>query len=246
MREDERVWTVKQIINDYVQSPSLTHLRDPHSLLRVAQEIVRRLDAAHSIWRKWDGQRELVLKSALGCWIPLEDLHHFLNAMPGPELTVTDVAQRLKAFEEDPYSATPREELHAGCLALYEHEKLEGTELPAIIGLLQDHIDREEERLRTEQKEHYRQTRDQDRVAREQRLLSGADCGWTQLQKSLNWYCRTNGRTYRLSPTNDKMWKLHRVSAVADDEGGRLIGTYQRRGDATKVVAELARQPEPR
>jgi hypothetical protein len=54
--------------------------------------------------------------------------------------------------------------------------------------------------------------RDEQRMAREQRLLSGADCVWTQLQKSQHWYCRANGRTYRLSPTKDKMWQLYRVN----------------------------------
>jgi hypothetical protein len=55
----------------------------------------------------------------------------------------TDVAQRLKAFEEEAYSEYPKEELQSGCLALYEKEKAAGTELPAIIGLLRDHVERE-------------------------------------------------------------------------------------------------------
>lgn len=117
--------------------------------------------------------------------------------------------------------------------------------MSAIIGLLRDHVEREGERLHLEQRERYEQAREEHRLAREQRLLSGADCGWTQLQKTLNWFGRANGRTDRLSPTKDKMWPLHRVKAVADDEEGILIGTYQRRGDAIKVV-EVARQPEPR
>jgi len=31
-----------------------------------------------------------------------------------------------------------------------------------------------------------------------------------------------------------------------DDEKGALIGKSQRRGDATKVIAEMAYQPEPK
>jgi len=246
MREDERVWTVKELLFDYVKSPSLRHIRDPHSLVRLAQEIVRRFDRGNSIWRKWDGQREVLLKSASGCWIPTDDLRDFLNRMPGPQLTKTDVAQRLRSFEEEQYFSYPQEELQAGCLELYEKEKAEGTELAAIIGLLQEHVEHEEERLRVEQQERYRKWREEDRLAREQRLLSGADCEWTQMQKSLNWYCRSNGRTYRLSPTKDKMWHLHRVHSVSNEEDGVLIGKYQRRGDATKVVAHAAYQPEPR
>jgi hypothetical protein len=140
----------------------------------------------------------------------------------------------------------PDEELQPGCLALYEKEKAEGTELPAIVGQLRDHVEHEEERIRTEQHERYLQSREQDRIAREQRLLSGADCKWTQPHKSQHWYCRTNGRTYRLSPTKDKKWDLYRVTSTSDDEKGALIGKYQRRGDATKVVAEMAYQPEPK
>jgi hypothetical protein len=246
MREDERVWAVKDLLFDYVKSPSLRHIRDPHSLIKLAQEIVKRIDRGNSIWKKWDGQREVLLKSAIGSWIPVEDMRDFLNRMPGPPLTTTDVAQRLKAFEDEDHYAYPKEEFQSGCMALYEKEKAEGTELPAIIQLLRDYVDREEERSRVEHEERYKQLREQDRTAREQRLLSGADCKWTQLQKSPNWYCRTNGRTYRLSPTKDKMWNLHRVNSVSDDEKGALIGKYQRRGDASKVVAEAAYQPEPK
>lgn len=110
-------------------------------------------------------------------------------------------------------------------MAIYEREKANGTELPAIIGLLRDHVEREEERLRTEQRQQYEQWREKDRVAREQRLLSGADCKWTQLAKSPDWHCRTNGRLYRLSPTKDKMWNLHRANSV-DSPNGSLIGKY--------------------
>ena len=246
MKEDERIWAFKDALFDYVKSPSLRHIRDPHSIIKLAQEIVRRIDRGSSVWKKWDGQREVLLKSTVGCWVPIEDLREFLNRLPGPALTTTDVAQRLKAFEDEDYYSYPKEELQPGCLALYEKEKAEGTELPAIVGLLRDHVEREEERLRVEQHERYQQWREDDRVAREQRLLSGADCKWTQLQKSPHWFCRTNGRTFRLSPTKDKMWNLYRVNSTSEDEDGALIGKYQRRGDATKVVAETAYKPEPK
>jgi hypothetical protein len=246
MREDERIWAVKEVLFDYVKSPSLRHIRDPHSVIKLAQEIVKKIDRANSIWRKWDGQREVLLKSALGCWIPIEDLRDFLNEMPGPVLTATDVSQRLRSFEDEEYYSYPKDEFQKGCLAVYIKEKAEGTELPAIIGLLRDHVEREEERLRVEQQERYQRLREEERIAREQRLLSGADCKWTQLPKSPHWYCRTNGRTYRLSPTKDKMWNLFRVTSLEETEKGGLIGKYQRRGDATKVVAQMAFQPESR
>jgi|GEM_PF-992924 len=246
MREDERIWRVKELLFDYVKSPSLRHIRDLHSVAKLAQQIVNAMDRGNSIWTKWEGQREVLVKSALPCWIPVEDLQDFLNQMPGPKLTTTDVVQRLKAFEEESYAEYPKEELKSGCLALYEKEKADGTELPAIIGLLREHIEHEDDRIRAEREEQYRKWREEDRIAREQRLLSGADCGWTQLKNSLNWYCRTNGRAYRLLPTKDKMWHLHRVGSVSDNEKGSLLGKYQKRGDATKAVAEIAYQPEPR
>ncbi|MBB3148217.1 hypothetical protein FHS21_004660 [Phyllobacterium trifolii] len=246
MREDERIWAVKEVLFDYVKSPSLRHIRDPHSVIKLAREIVKKIDRGNSIWRKWDGQREILLKSAMNCWIPVEELRDFLNGMPGPALTTTDVSQRLRAFEDEDYYSYPKDELQEGCLAIYEKEKAEGTELPAIIGLLRDYVEREEERLRVEQHERYGRLREEDRLAREQRLLSGADCKWTQLAKSPHWYSRVNGRTYRLTPTNDKMWNLYRINSPLDNEKGALVGKYQRRGEVTKVIAQMAYQPEPK
>ncbi|MGO9397675.1 MAG: hypothetical protein ACLP19_07500 [Xanthobacteraceae bacterium] len=104
----------------------------------------------------------------------------------------------------------------------------------------------EEERLHAERLEEYQRQREEDRIAREQRLLSGADCKWTQLQRSRHWYCRGNGGTYRLSPSKDKMWHLYRVQSVSDVEEGVLVGKYRTRSDATKVVAEIAFRPEPK
>jgi hypothetical protein len=43
--------------------------------------------------------------------------------MPGPQLTLTDVAQRLKTFEDEHYYDYPNEDLQVGCLAVYEKEK---------------------------------------------------------------------------------------------------------------------------
>lgn len=246
MLEDERVWSVKHLLFDYVKSPSLRHIRDPNSVSTLARNIVARIDQANAIWQKWDGQRELLIKSAVGCWVPIEDLRDFLNSMPGPSLTTTDVAQRLRALEEEDTFRFPREEFKAGCLALYEREKAEGTELPAIVGALQEFVEAEEERRRHEQQAEYRRRREEEQTSKEQRLLSGADCKWTQIRKSPNWFCRSNGRTYRLTPTPEKKWRLDRVQSVSDEEGGDEIGTYLGRGDATKVVARIAYQLEPR
>ncbi|MEX2746446.1 IS3 family transposase [Rhizobium mongolense] len=50
----------------------------------------------------------------------------------------------------------PKEELQQGCLVRYQKEKADGTELPTIIGLLRDHVEREEERFRAEQERYQR------------------------------------------------------------------------------------------
>jgi hypothetical protein len=245
MAEDDRVWSVKELLASYVRSPSLRHIRDPHSLSKLAADIVKKLGRGSSPWKKWDAQRELLLKSAIACWIPFEDLRTFLNGIDGPALTLTDVIQRLSALEEEEPYSFPRDEFRNGCLSIYEREKAAGTELTAIIGLLREHVENEEQRLRSEHQERYQRLQEEDRIAREQRLLSGADCGWTQLAKSTFWYCRRNGRTYRLTPTKEKRWNLHRVTVVSDEEKGSLMGTYGGRADATKVIATAAYQLEP-
>lgn len=127
MEDDQRVWSVKELLFACVRGPSLRHIRDPYSVSRLATDIVKTLDRGSSPWKKWDAQRELLLKSAIACWIPADDLRSFLNQMDGPPPTLTDVIQRLAAFEEEgPYSFA-RDEFRAGCLAIYEREKSAGT-----------------------------------------------------------------------------------------------------------------------
>lgn len=153
------------------------------------------------------------------------------------------MVQRLRAFHEEPYSSYPNEELKAGCLALYETEKTQGTDLPAIVGALQEHIELEEERLRREQEETYRRTQEDDRIRRQQRFLAGADCGWTQIEKSEVFYCRRNGRAFRTQRANDKRWNLYRITNLED--AGILLGTYLGRREASTALEKIAYEPEP-
>jgi hypothetical protein len=127
----DRIYAIISALAEYVRSPSLRHLRDPHNLQKLAKEVVTVFDRAGSVWTKWDGRRDDVAKAAAQCWIPIEDLLAFLNTLPGPPLTLTDVKQRLRALWEEPYSAYPNDELQAGCLAIYETEKAAGTEMSA-------------------------------------------------------------------------------------------------------------------
>jgi hypothetical protein len=241
--ENDRLYAVTSKLFEYVKSPSLRHIRDPHSINKLAKEIVRDVDRASSVWEKWEGPREELAKAAAPCWIPTEDLLAFLNRLPGPSLTSTDVVQRLRAFHEEPYSTYPNEELKAGCLALFEAEKAQGTELRSIIGAIQEHIEFEEERLRLEREETYRRNQEAERFRLQQRFLAGADCGWTKIEKSEALYCRRNGRAFRTARTNDKRWNLYRITTLADV--GILLGTYQGRREANKALDKIAYEPEP-
>jgi len=240
----DRQYAVASLLFDYVKSPSLRHLRDPHSVHKLARDIVNAIDRAGSVWGKWEAEREEVAKAAAPCWIPMEDLLASLNNLPGPPLTKTDVEQRLRAIWEEPYSIYPNEALKDGCLALYHSEKAQGTEMRAIIGMLQEHREREDERLRREQEERYRKLKEEERAKLEQRFLSGADCGWTPIDSSAAFYCRRNGRTFRIVRSKDKRWTLFRVETIEDE--GELLGLYQRRGDANKALKTIAYANERR
>lgn len=242
--DNDRFYAVISKLADYVKSPSLRHIRDPHSLQKLAKEIIQSVDRAGAVWGKWEGRREEIAKAAACCWIPIDDLMTFLNRLPGPALTRTDVAQRLCAFWEEPWGEYPNEDLRVGCLALYETETALGTELPAIIGALREFIELEEDRLRRERDESCRRHREAERVRLEEKFLSGADSGWTPVKGSVDLYCRRNGRAFRIARGKDKRWKLHRITSPEDS--GVLLGTYQGRGDANKALQQIAYQPEPR
>ena len=105
--DSDRIYAVAYKLADYVKSPTLRHVRDPHNVQKLAKEIVQAVDQASSVWKKWEGAREEIAKAAAPCWIPTEDLQAFLNRLPGPALTHTDVVQRLRAFYEEPSASTP-------------------------------------------------------------------------------------------------------------------------------------------
>jgi hypothetical protein len=242
--QSERHYAVVSKLMDYVKSPSLAHVRELRNLQKLAEEIVRALDSSSAVWAKWDGQREDVAKAAAPCWIPVDDLQVYLNRLPGPKLTRTDVVERLRAFWEEPWERYPEESLRDGCLALYQKEKSEGTEMPAIVGAIRAHIEEEEERLRKEREQTYQRFKEEERIKLQERFLSGADCGWIQLDKSENFYCRRNGRAFRAARTKDKRWNLLRVKDQFDE--GELLGTYQGRREAGTALQQIAYAPERR
>jgi hypothetical protein len=245
MPQDDRVYRICRLVSDYVRSPSLRHLRDPHSLQCLAVDLLKEVGSANPIWTKWSADREAIARPAAYCWIPSEDLRAHLNQMAGPNLTKTDVVQRLRAFNEEPYEPLPDEMQKEACLKIFRLEQAEGTEMPAIIGAVQQFVEDDREQRRLAHQEQYRERLGAEQRAAEERLLSGADCKWTSLSSSKTLHCRANGRTYRLEPQSDKRLHLSRVNAP-DDPTGELIGRYSRRSEATKVVAEMAYKPEPR
>ena len=244
MYDNDRAEAVRSLLFEYVESPSLRHLRDVRSIDRLVRRIIQAVVREPSVWKKWEGEREALLRAAALCWVPFEGLRRFLNSLPGPALTVSDLAQRLRAVHEEPYSKYPDEALREGCLALYEREVADGTEMPAIIGALQEFVEEESNRLRCEAEAEYRQRQKEARDALECRFLSGADCKWTPIGGSKALYKRMNGRAYRLAPNKGKRWDLFRIETV--DDPGERVGTYGSRGDASKAMAKLAYEAEPR
>jgi hypothetical protein len=132
--DSDRIYRSKSRLFEYVKSLSLRHIRDPHSIQKLARELLSTVDRAGSIWSKWEGRREDLAKAATHCWIPIEHLQAYLNRLPGLQLTRSDVAQRLRAIHEEAWGQYPNEETKTSCFALYEAEKAQGTEVTAIIG----------------------------------------------------------------------------------------------------------------
>lgn len=243
--DDDRLYRVVRLVADYVRSPSLRHLRDPHFIQVLARAIVKDVCSYNPIWTKWTKEREAIARSAAFCWIPADDFRDYLNRMPGPQLTRTDVVERLRAFNEESYEPYPDDEQRATCLEIYHRERAEGTDMPAIVGAIQTFVEEDREQRRRAQQEAYRRNMEEQRQAAEDRLRSGADCKWTAIGAAKVVHCRVNARLYRLEPQPDKRWQLLRVDAL-EHAGGEFIGTYGGRGDATKAVREMAYKPEPR
>ena len=54
MAEDDRLQAIKHLLFNYVRSPSLRHIRDPHAVIVLANEIMRVINDRNSVWRKWE------------------------------------------------------------------------------------------------------------------------------------------------------------------------------------------------
>lgn len=244
MPDERREEVVRSLISRYVAARTPRQITDYFGITTLSRDIVKHLEEQFGLWRKWSPPREALAKSAVGCWIPLEDLRAILNEMPGQNLTPTDVAQRLRAFCEEECEP-PNKDLQDSCLAIYQEEKLQGTELVAIIGRLRDDVDLEETRLIHEEWDLQKREAEERRQALEQSFLTGEDCKWTPVGNSPDVFCRVNGRAYRLAPKESKTRNLFRIVSIGD-ASERLIGKYANRSEATKALADIAYQPERR
>ena len=54
--ESDRIYALTSILFEYVKSPSLRHIRDPHNIQKLATELLGAVDRSGSIWTKWEGQ----------------------------------------------------------------------------------------------------------------------------------------------------------------------------------------------
>lgn len=189
---------VRQLLVEYVSSPSLRHIRDYRALSNLAASIASTLNRNNTAWQKWTPTREELVIRAGPCWVPIDALARHLNKMPGPTLTQTDVAQRMRDLQEHDRCDFARDDLRESCEELFYREHAEGTELPAIIGALQEHVESEVAKLQAEQYTRWKTAEEEKRRALEQRFLSGADCKWTPVSGSKEVFCRLNGRAYRL------------------------------------------------
>jgi hypothetical protein len=71
MISEERRSALKRVLHDYVQSPSLQHLRDYQSINKLAAQILSTLVPERVVWTKWSEDREAIVRAAAPCWITL-------------------------------------------------------------------------------------------------------------------------------------------------------------------------------
>ncbi len=143
MAEDERLWEIKRQLHSFTKSPSLRHVRAPYFQDNLARDILNAVDRNTGPWQKWEGTREVILISAAYTSIAVEDLRDYLNELPGEKLTTTEVAQRLRVIHEAGFFPYPDEAFTSASLKIYLQELALGTEMIAIIGMLEQYVEEE-------------------------------------------------------------------------------------------------------
>jgi hypothetical protein len=89
----------------------------------------------------------------------------------------------------------------------------------AIIRLLEEYAEEERRRRYREREQQRREEIAVEKAMARERLLSGADCNWTQLDEPNLFFCRTNGRLYSLKRNSDKRWVLSCIKDKSDQKG---------------------------
>lgn len=243
MSREKQISTVIRLVREHTNSPSIRHIRDYKMIEALAVRIVDEMHPPSGVWTKWWHHREELITAAAPTWIPQADLREALNDMPGPKLTLSDVAQRLKIVQEE-LSSWPDDNFREACMELYRVERQAGTEMIAIAGAIRDYIEQAAAERRKALEQRWMAQREREKLALETRFLSGADCGWTPVTGSSSVWCRRNGRAYRMERRSDGRQDMFRSDSI--DDVGLLVGTYGTRADASKAVKVLAYQPEPR
>jgi hypothetical protein len=220
---------------------------DRDRIAKLAEQVLQ-LATDRGLWTKWNPDREEIAERAANLWIPLDDLHEALNALPGSALTKVDVEQRIRDFREKQYGSYPKGEIKAEALAAFAEEKARGTEFIAVLGYMEEWYWGAEERLHQKREKDRREQVAQEKKVAEARLRNGADCPWTAATGITDLHCCKNGRLYRLralQPTNkfEPAFEVLRVDYL-DAKRGRQVGRYRTRSDASKAVANVAWQED--
>lgn len=79
----------------------------------------------------------------------------------------------------------------------------------------------------------------------ESRLLSYADCPWSQISGSQFFFCRKNGRVFQVERNGGMSRTMFRVSEVNDNLIVEMVGRYRSYGDTSEAVAKATFEPEP-
>lgn len=250
MTEDDKLHEIARLLRKHSTRPLLKFPYET-DITNLAREILSAAKGPPSLWTKWSADREELANRAVDVWVPLDDLRHALNKLPGQPLTAIDVEQRIYALRHEfgGYTRGPDKELKEEALQAYEEEKANGTEFIAILGLLETWTMGAEKRLARREAEHRKERIENDKRRAEARLRSGADCPWTALPNSSDLHCRKNARLFRLKELErDKSPLAPRFEVLEvrsfEDRRGTSIGRYRTRSDASKSVLEVAYNPD--
>lgn len=238
LNKDENI---HQVTNLIMRRFTAGHLAHTNGVQYLAHDIVRYFDGAYSVWAKWSIDRTKLLDGSKTFSIPVEELQEALNALPGPSLTATDVEQRLKLLLDEPFVDQPREDLRDDLRAIFSAEKAKGTEFVAIVGAIQDFLDKVQQLEYAEYNERQKCEQQTARLAREQILRSGVDCDWLRPWERQDVFLRHAGRLFRLRKIGNLDWELSEIPGRDRVDEGECVGRFKGRGLARAAIYDRTR-----